>query len=190
MISGNKGDGIYLNKGSLDVVAGNKIGTDLTGKISIGNDKTGVEITSGNSDTIGGTAVGARNVIFGNRSNGIYLNQGSHEIVLGNFIGTDGTGTDNIGNGKAGVTIAGGSKYQIGGTAPGARNVISGNSGDGIYIFRGSLDVVAGNSIGTNKKGTAQIPNGKAGVSVSSGKSDRIGGTTAGARQCHLRKWR
>ena len=67
VISGNGYDGVQIVDGSNDnVVAGNKIGTDVTGAVALGNASDGVEIDSSSGNTIGGTAAGAANVISGN----------------------------------------------------------------------------------------------------------------------------
>ncbi|MGP0066264.1 MAG: NosD domain-containing protein [Isosphaeraceae bacterium] len=187
VISGNRGNGVYILYGSLDIVAGNDIGTDVTGEHNIGNAKTGVQISQGSHDSIGGTKAGARNVISGNGGDGIYVSGESLNLITGNFIGTDVTGEHNIGNGKTGVQIVNEATGAIRGTQSGGRavvvrNVISGNRGDGIHIMSGSLDLITGNFIGTDVTGENSIGNGKTGVSIDSGKSDRIGGETSGAR--------
>ena len=82
-------------------VEGNLIGTDVTGTQALSNGGYGVRIADGVTDvTIGGTAAGAGNVIataIGSNSNayGIYA-QGSNQVIQGNFIGTDRTGTINF----------------------------------------------------------------------------------------------
>ena len=58
------GDGIVLDTSGGDTVAGNFIGTDVTGNTAAGNRTSGVAVESAN-DTIGGTAPAARNVIAG-----------------------------------------------------------------------------------------------------------------------------
>ena len=72
------------------------------------------------------------------------------------------------------------SRTRSAGRPQGAGNVISGNIGDGVYIGAGTLDIVEGNDIGTDANGDLSIGNGKAGVSIARGTSDRVGGTTAG----------
>ena len=85
-----------------------------------GNTDVGIAIISGTGNTIGGTTAAARNVISKNNE-GIEINT-SNNIVQGNYIGTDVTGTLNRGNRIGdGVQIQGNStNNQIGGTATGA----------------------------------------------------------------------
>ena len=81
-----------------------------------------------------------------------------------------------IGNGATGNTI--------GGTASGARNIISGNSGYGLTIFgQGtSNNLVAGNYIGVDSSGEHPLSNGYDGIFIEAGASNNtIGGTVAGA---------
>jgi parallel beta-helix repeat protein len=78
------------------------------------------------------------------------------------------------------VTSAGNT---IGGTAAGAGNVISGNTGNGVYV-RGSAasgNVFWGNLIGTTPSGLAALPNGR-GVFLDRAPNNTIGGTTSAAR--------
>src|SRR5256886_13841838 len=115
-----------------------------------------------------------------NRFNGYGINVDSFSglLVAGNFIGTNTAGTAASGNGGGGirVNVVG---VTIGGTSAAARNVISGNSGNGIDIVSGGA-TVQGNYIGINAAGTAAIPNTGDGIAISGG-SGTIGGTAAGA---------
>ncbi len=158
-----------------NVVLGNLVGTDVTGKKAIAN-ADGVWITDTNN-TVGGTASGSRNVISANTGAGITLSgagAGSCQ-VLGNYIGTDITGTAALGNGS-GVYDAG-TNDTIGGTTASARNVISGNKGNGVQLA-GSQAVVAGNYIGVGADGTTAVANSGSGVVVdTTGSNNTIGGT-------------
>ena len=72
----------------------------------------------------------------------------------------------------------------IGGTAPGAGNVISGNDGQasGLSDAGTTGTLVQGNKIGTNALGTAGIANVRAGVRfVVSASNNTVGGTAASA---------
>jgi uncharacterized repeat protein (TIGR01451 family)/LPXTG-motif cell wall-anchored protein len=109
-------------------------------------------------------------VISGNGWHGVYIrgSAASGNAVLGNLIGTDVTGTADLGNDQYGVYIADAPNNTVGGTAAGARNVISGNGGLGVYIYGSgaSGNAVLGNLIGTDVTGTADLGNGGDGVFV------------------------
>ena len=147
--------------------------------INPGLDGTALLIRDGNS-TIRGL------VINRTPNAGILMQYGSNNVIEGNFIGTDPTGTIAMGNVYGVLVETPGSNYRIGGTTPAARNVISGNSvvaiGFGVLAAGGSNHVVQGNLIGTNAAGTAALPNG-VGISLAFNvNSVLIGGTTTGAR--------
>ena len=177
-----------------NVVVSNYIGLDKDGEAVLGNGAVGVYIFLAATDnTIGGTDPAARNVISGN-SNGIILSgQGAaRNTIAGNYIGTDQSGEmilGNRGDRGAGILIDRGAHDNIiGGTDPGARNVISGNN-HGVIIadlgpFTGTAgNVVAGNYIGTDKDGEAALGNVNYGVLIESGARDNIiGGTDPAAR--------
>ena len=169
-----------------NLVQGNLIGTDVTGTQALGNATHGVLIAAGASNnTIGGTDPAARNLISGNQGDGILITDSGStgNFILGNFIGTDVSGTAAMGNGAHGVLVVS-SNNTIGGTVPGARNVISGNREDGVQIQGATAtgNVVQGNLIGTNAAGTARLGNGD-GVYIAFGAvGNLIGGTTAGSR--------
>ncbi|MDQ4121298.1 MAG: carboxypeptidase-like regulatory domain-containing protein [Acidobacteriota bacterium] len=105
-------------------------------------------------------------------SSGIAISIASGVRIEGNFIGTDSTGTVRLANG-VGISVSFDSSNNIiGGTAPEARNIISGNNGNGVNLnpsqsssfVNGTL--VTGNLIGTAKDGTSALGNGAAGVSM------------------------
>ena len=146
----------------------------------------GVRIESGADDnTIGGTTAAERNVISGNGSDGIEIRDGTTtgNAVMGNFIGTDVTGTADLGNSGRGVYVYEAPANFIGGTEPGARNLIAGNTGSGVFILGAGAtgNQVQGNFIGTEVSGTAALGNG-IGVEVSNAPANTVGGTTGMAR--------
>src|SRR4029077_19715960 len=113
------------------------------------------------------------------------ISGGSGNVVEGNFIGTDPTGTQALSNFTSGVSISGPSPNDIiGGTAPGAGNLISGNirGEDGLQISNSSGDVVLGNLIGTDVTGTRALGNARAGVELTDSPNCTIGGTATAAR--------
>lgn len=188
IISGNTSDGIAFGAGSVGgsghVVEGNLIGTNGAGSGALANDK-GVHLAySVTNVLICGTMPGARNVISGN-SFGVFIGNGlgdpqvSHNLVKGNLIGTDVTGTAGLGNTQHGVSIAG-LNNTVGGITSDERNVISGNGGYGVYIFGADSSVVQGNYIGTDVNGSSPIGNHDGGLYLA-GIDLTIGGTTAGA---------
>jgi titin len=181
LISGNTDSGVYI-RGEGNLIQGNYIGTDVTGTAALGN-RTGVR-SLGYRDTIGGTTAGARNIIAANVYSGLQLG-GSRDIVQGNYIGTDVTGTAALGNGLNGVGLDD-SYNTIGGTAAGAGNLISGNAGSGVFIGFGSRNtLVCGNCIGADVTGTAALGNENGGVRIDgSSTNNTVGGITPGA--CNL----
>jgi hypothetical protein len=186
VISGNTGFGIQL--GNQNLVAGNVIGTTATGLAALGNSGG---ILGGSYNTIGGTTPGARNIISGNTSGGIadpgVSISGPYNLIEGNYIGTDITGTTLLGNPGGGIVIS--SSYNtIGGTTAAARNTISnGFAGNPIGIAQGGGqppvlgNMVQGNYIGTDVTGTQALPN-ETGIVLTGGVYDTlIGGTVPGA---------
>jgi hypothetical protein len=162
------------------------IGTDKTGTVGLGNGN-GIMIREGaQGNLIGGTVVDARNVISGN-NHGIVLSDSgtSFNDVLGNRIGTDRTGTLDLGNVNNGVYItAEASNNSIGSALAGARNVISGNDGNGVQILNNLTNGnrVQGNYIGTDKTGAVDLGNTWHGVVIGDLASGNvIGGAAAGA---------
>ena len=162
VISGNFNIGIELNGSSSNVIIGTYIGVDASGSKALPNGTTGICVdAASNSNTIGGTAAGAANVISGNGVFGIAIQGGSTQnSVVGNLIGTNAAGSSAIGNGIDGVLIADAAANVIG---PG--NVISGNGtsvqGAGIWIqgTGSTSEVVTGDKIGTDLAGMVALPN-------------------------------
>ena len=188
VISGNANSGIVIDGagGSTtdnNVIQGNYIGTDKDGTTALGNGGEGIDIFNGaDTNTVGGSLTGARNIISGNAVNGIHVNSNGSDdnVIKGNYIGTDVTGLLAIGNGKSGVNFDGGANSIVGGTTAAERNVISGNLDDGVEMDGGSAHTIQGNYIGVGSDGTTALGNGGIGVK-SSVSNITIGGTAAGA---------
>ncbi len=168
------GFGIVMWTGGAIFIEGNLIGTDVTGKVPLGN-QTGLQVFA-NGGRIGGTAAGAGNVISGNSFIGLFIGGGC--TVQGNRVGTDITGTTALGNYYTGISVQGENNL-IGGTDPNARNLISGNSAYGIEI-QGPHNQVQGNFIGTDVSGTIAIPNWE-GIAIFGYSDNVVGGTAPGA---------
>src|SRR5262249_9708915 len=129
-------------------------------------------------------------VINGCHAEGIDLESGSTTFIEGNFIGTDVTGTVAKGVGGSGISMfvqGGGLTFTAGGTTPDTRNLISGNGGNGLNVqanLSSSISAtIQGNLIGTDKTGTAALPN-HIGIGSFGAGSDTlvltIGGSTPG----------
>ncbi|MBI4287857.1 MAG: right-handed parallel beta-helix repeat-containing protein, partial [Chloroflexi bacterium] len=150
-IYGFGGAGVVLmGPGGNNVVQGNFIGLTADGTTAPGNGLDGIMITGSSKNLIGGAAISDRNVISGNRENGIGIEgapgfPAANNRVQGNYIGTNGTtvaiggttraaGTVAWGNTLDGVHIHGSATNVIGGAEPGARNIISGNGRHGVML--------------------------------------------------------
>ncbi len=187
IISGSNQNGIILLNADAtgNVIEGNYIGTSVTGLKSLGNVHNGLEISGAPGNTIGGVVVGAGNVISGNGQSGIYLltSGATGNFIEGNYIGVNASGTGAVGNAQDGVTIYGVAGNVVGGTAAGARNILSGNGAEGINILitGATSNTVLGNYIGTDVTGKLAIPNQGTGVVVNGVPGNTIGGTNAGA---------
>ena len=192
LISGNRGQGILLLNSltTNNVVQGNRIGTDVSGTVALGNSH-GVWLDFGASgNLIGGSTAGDGNLISGNRAQGVVLTGGAFSnVVQGNYIGTDVSGTFAVGNANDGVWIGYGAHHNtIGGTVryPGVCNwtcnVIAGNNWGGVTLVRTDTvgNLVQGNFIGTDVSGSFPLGNG-AGVWLDGASNNTIGGDAPAA---------
>ena len=149
VISGNR-VGIRVGDSTTTIVQGNLIGTNKLGTAPVPNENGFVSggCNSGNATLqIGGATPEARNVVSGNVETGVSVGgRGAgcgaytsvNSFIKGNYIGTDVTGTQPLGNGK-GVNIDAGPDLYVGGAAAGEGNVIAFNSGAGITAYQGGV---------------------------------------------------
>ena len=105
-------------------------------------------------------------------------------VVEGNFIGTDASGTRDRGNEQTGVQLYSAHENLIGGATPAARNLISGNDLNGIAVFpeinqAPTGNRIQGNLIGTDAGGTRSLGNSEAGVLLASAIENTVGGASA-----------
>ncbi len=165
LISGNQQKGIQASDAERTFVQGNFIGTDVTGLVDRGNQEEGVWLANNNS-TIGViSSVAERNLISGNGGEGIVI-KGTNaysNVINGNYIGTDRTGTTTIGN------LNGLRLRDISGNNTIVNNLISGNQGDsdnghGLKVSLTSGISIEDNKIGTNINGTAALENSGSGI--------------------------
>ncbi|MEM8639921.1 MAG: S8 family serine peptidase [Cyanobacteria bacterium P01_G01_bin.54] len=170
LVSGNDYDGIWLDSNSVltgNKVFGNKVGTDITGTQVIANDRDGITLHGRIGETIiGGAELADRNLISGNGRFGIRLNtHTTNSDVLGNYIGTDSTGTLNLGNASDGIRMYGTGDEVVGNTILNngsdgiqvmnsqneiTRNTIADNQGSGIFMEYGSQNTFSENVIHDN----------------------------------------
>ena len=191
IISGNNiGVSIFDSGATGNQIMGNYIGTDKDGDDDLGNN-LGVNINGASNNMVGGTDAGARNIISGNipsppefglDGDGVVITSPgtTNNKVEGNYIGTDASGTADLGNSGSGVRIDNqASSNTVGGTDADdgtvdgvvkARNIISGNSADGVVI-RGSSST--GNPILSN----SVHENGELGIDLVGGDETAFGVT-------------
>ena len=191
VISGNLDSGINVDAPidalTSNSIRGNYIGLTAEGTSAIRNERSGIVVANANQTTIGGFVEDARNVISGHDGSvgfsgtGISIGEGgkfnsiaasNDNVIRGNYIGTDRTGTVSVGN-RIGVSLfAGSDNNLVGGTDSGAPNVISGNTINGIGIGGTPFDdaennVVHGNLIGTDASGANPLGNQRDGIVLS-----------------------
>jgi parallel beta-helix repeat protein len=162
--------------------------------VGLGNNLSGVAILGSSFTLVGDGTLGGRNFISGNSADGIQISSGDDNSILGNDIGGDTSGLFDVGNIDDGVFDFAGVGNSIGGPLPGQGNTIFGNGGSGVDLFGTEYDVVQGSTIGlnafdslysavSNRDGTPhQLGNIQDGVLINGGELVTIGGTVAGAR--------
>ena len=180
VINNFTGDGISITTTD-NAIQSSYIGTNAAGTAAGSHPMAEGIVVTGTGNTIGGTAASLANVVSGNSGAGIQITGGGSDLIEGNLVGTNATGLAAVANAAGGVVITT-SGNTIGGTTPNARNVISGNSANGVDISGiGAINnKVAGNYIGLGSDGTTPIGNTASGVQIFGGASgNTVGGLTA-----------
>ena len=158
VLSGNDQDGITGFASNGNLIQGNYIGTDAGGTLDRGNVEDGIYFEDSSNNIVGGTSPGAGNVLSGNGWTGVtFWGTGAGNVVQGNTVGTDPGGTLNLGNGQAGVLIGTNGPATVGGTAPGAGNLIAYSGWDGVLLWSGTGHSVLGNTIRANVEESIDI---------------------------------
>ena len=155
----------------------------------------GVRVTGSDGVRVGGPEEGQRNLISGNLLNVWVRGSAADDVptgtvIQGNYIGTDATGAATVGGTAfSSVSVQGAAGTLIGGTEPGAGNVVVGGGDHGVFV--GSVPpedppttgtVVQGNRIGTDAAGMAALPNARDGVFLFNAGGTLVGGPEDGAR--------
>ncbi len=194
VISGNGLCGIEIRGENVGIthttIVGNLVGTNASGKSALGNgqfsesrfDAAGVHCTQSVTDT----AI-LKNVVSGNGSYGIICITAVFPVTIkGNYVGTDITGEEAIGNGDFGIFLHEGDDMSpiqrgliVGGPGLDEGNVVCGNGSDGIHIHESDGTIVQGNRVGTNYTGDI-IPNAGHGIVLTVGTDGVIGGLAPG----------
>ena len=185
VISGNMGAGVLImgSASSQNTIAGNIIGLNSSGTLALGNGLSGVAIESSGYNTIGGDSATERNVISGNNGAGILLKGASstQNIIAGNIIGLNSSGSTALGNGLDGIIIDSAPANLVVQISPdGLPNIISGNLKSGIRITGSgaSGNLVGGNVIGADEAMKTAVGNHEDGVTVENAADNVIGDGT------------
>ena len=171
------------------IIEGNRVGTDPTGTVKLGMQTEGVLLKAGPSNTvIGGVTNGSRNLIAGSTAaSGISIvGPGTKSnLVIGNYIGTDRTALNPLGNSGNGIFIAGADSTLIGGLSLDSMNIICGNGSPGIFVdSTAHHTIIRGNNIGIGANALSALPNSK-GIVINGSPDNRIEGNAIGGNTLH-----
>ena len=175
LISGNGGDGIYIETTFPDEghIEGNLIGTDVTAGAVLPNAGAGVRADGPAPPnqllqewTVGDGTEAGRNIISGNGGSGIHHTSKTTEwIIEGNTIGLSGAQDVGLGNGAHGLHFEGvPGNDQVPRNTDLLDNVIAGNAGHGVFGHDARAIDLLGNRIGTNEAEEPGFGNGGSGV--------------------------
>jgi parallel beta-helix repeat protein len=140
-------------------------GSNVTGTF----DRIGLRLSAPNSEVKG--------LVINRFTSGVAI-FGEGALLRQNFIGTDPTGTQDLGNSGSGIFNQG-IGAAIGTPSPQEANLISGNNGAGILIRDlASNTQVSRNLIGTDKSGTKNLGNAKEGVEISNSSNNFLENNT------------
>ncbi len=172
-------NGITIGVGSNQIgIYGNYIGTDNTGTQAIPNALHGIWFF-GNDITIGTSNEADRNIISGNKGDGIngaWQYGNSNISVENNHIGVNKTGLQALGNHGHGLSIVNDRNLTV------KNNIISANLGTGIDTYITSNVSIIGNKVGVDKTGLVDLGNGRQGVHFNDGTNITVGGSSLAER--------
>lgn len=189
IISGNgrlwggagNGTGVFIYDCEAVQIIGNYVGLAADGSTAMGNAENGIVLFKSNNATIGGNNATLRNLVSSNGRQGIVMNtdfglQVTGTIIIGNYIGTDVTGTLARGNGQSGIIAIWSTNGFFGRANANEGNIISNNAEEGIHIIGGNGNTVYNNLIGVAANGTTAMGNRSGGVFIQG-----VGGGTNGS---------
>ncbi len=181
-ITGFTANGVRIQTGGGNTIAGCNIGLSTRGDLSAGNGSVGIEIVNAPNTVIGGESGNDRNIISGNGAQGVRVRgtASTGTRILGNVIGLSVPGTATVPNGQQGVLVEESGGALIGGANLAQRNIIAGNTLSGVHI-QGARDAqILGNLVGLATSGSESISNGGAGILLEDAVDCRVGGTISG----------
>src|SRR5262245_36463341 len=209
--SGNAIDGIHvigtlISPATGNFIQGNFVGVGADGKSSVGNrtepapapgapegnNLFGIEISGGNSNTIGGTAAGARNVVGFNGAGIEIDNGGQQNVIQGNFSGVGADGVTPVANLLHGIVLRSSNGFGaplgpaqpnepgvsfnlIGGTVAGAGNLVEFNGTGGIASFGNPVSASGQPNVGNAIEGNSVFLNGRRFATASSAPTPLLG---------------
>ncbi len=187
VLSGNAASGIWVSSpDGGNTVRNNRIGTDARGGKSVPND-FGIVFQNSPGN------LAEANVVSGNLRHGIVVanfkgkeGRAYGNVIRGNYVGLNASGTESVANGQDGILINGPST-RIGDTAPDGGNVISGNGESGIVIVSpqdvepADSNAVVNNIVGLTADGSAPLPNRLSGIVIEESSHNVVGGDSANA---------
>ena len=180
VISGNGQSGIVFDgiDTTENLVLNSYLGLDATGTSDLGNAHHGALFVRGAHDnSIGTTGDGAGNVISGNERMGVFVTKNARDnSIIGNFIGTDASGENGIGNVQHGIAISFSPGNQL------EENVISASGLNGILVVGDTSEqnYIINNQIGrTSSSADASLANTMQGILITDdAHNNNIGGAS------------
>jgi hypothetical protein len=171
-----RGDGATGNR-----VMGNRVGCNASATLALPNG-IGVLIEDrADGNTIGGVGASG-NTVSGNSGDGIRVGEDiENTVVLGNRVGLGAAGRA-LPNGGHGLHLVEVTATTVGGLDEGARNLFSGNLGDGVRVAGDSEGVILrGNYVGLAEDGNTDLGNAGDGVAILGARELWVGGAAVGA---------
>ncbi len=174
LISGNRANGVLINKGATQtLLSGNFVGTSASGNSALGNRQDGVAIVKANGNQLIGCTFQQDpfvfyNVLSGNGGNGLRITNSNDTTVQANFMGVGANNATIVANGGNGLLVSGSSKNtQVGGVIP-LGNVISGNNQNGIKVSDTASGFTSFNTFAGTFAFAGAAPNKRDGILVTS----------------------